>query len=84
LLHADSHKAMEVAGAIFTAFFAITEASENPLETAKQMSSGCPPIMHKLYEMRERIAELEAENDRLKATLRDQARSQAGAEAEAI
>jgi hypothetical protein len=84
LLHADAHKAMEVADAIFTSFFAITEASENPLETAKQMSSGYPPIMHKLYEMRERIAELEAENDRLKITLRDQARSEAGAEAEAI
>jgi hypothetical protein len=30
LLHADSHKAMEVADAIFTAFFMITGATENP------------------------------------------------------
>jgi hypothetical protein len=63
LLARDSHKAVEVADAILSAF-AITEASDNPLETANRMSS-CPRIVAEAIEARKRVAELVTERDRL-------------------
>jgi hypothetical protein len=64
LLARDSHKAVEVADAILSALLAITEASDNPLETANRMSS-YPRIVVEAIEARKRVAELVTERDRL-------------------
>jgi hypothetical protein len=64
LLARDSRKAVEVADAILSALFAITEASDIPLETANRMSS-CPRIVAEAIEARKRVAELVTERDRL-------------------